>query len=401
MTIKNKKNRKLFVCDFMFKPDVLENGAILCEGEHILAIGGISGFNLEEDMEIHSFERAYATAGFIDTHIHGAGGFDSSAVLESPRTLNDMSILLSQRGVTSFVPTVVSDHRDKMINNLAALASMMRNKCDGAEPIGINIEGPFLHPKKCGAQAINAIVPIDLGFARELIAAGDGFVKLMTFAPGLDNAIELIQLLRECNVVPSMGHSIADEQKTLRAIAAGASHCTHLFNGMPTLHQRDMSITNVVLTDDRVTVELIIDGRHIDPRMVDLACRCKPKDKIVGISDCTMAAGMPNGAYRIGPTSITVENGYTSATGSVLAGTTTMLDAGWHCLMGYGHLDGSQAAQAVTLNPARSIGYFDRGALMPRLLADIAIFEQETNRTLMTVSRGEVIYNASEQNLKQ
>ena len=390
----SRKKRTLFVCDLMYTPDVLENGAILCEGENILAIGGISSFDLEDNIEVYFFENAYATPGFVDIHIHGAGGFDSSAVLESPKSLNDMSLVLANRGITSFVPTVVSDQHDKMLNNLSELAKVIRQGCQGAEPIGINVEGPFLHPKKCGAQDISAIVPIDLGYAKELIAAGDGLIKLMTFAPGLDNAVDLVELLCMNNIVPSMGHSIASEEKTIRAIDAGASHCTHLFNGMPTLHQRDMSITNVVLTDNRVTVELIIDGRHIDPRMVDLACRCKPDDRLIGISDCTMAAGMSNGEYRIGPTKIIVENGYTSTDGKILAGTTTMLDAGWHCLMGYGHLAPSQAARAVTSNAAKSIGFSDRGFLRPRLLADIAFFERNTHKPLMTVTRGGIVYDA-------
>lgn len=120
----------------------------------------------------------------------------------------------------------------------------------------------------------------------------------MTFAPELENAEKLVELLLEYGVKPSMGHSVANEVQTLRAIDAGASYCTHLFNGMPPLHQREMGLSSIALTDDRVTVELIIDGRHIHPRMVDLACRCKTSSKLVGISDCTMAAGMPNGEYR-------------------------------------------------------------------------------------------------------
>lgn len=392
---KHRKDRKLYVFDYMLTPERLENSAILCEGDNILAIGGLSAFNKDTVMTVYAFENAYATPGFVDTHIHGAGGFDCSCVAQSPKTIEDMSLLLASKGVTSFVPTVVSDVPDKMLANLQVLSEVMWKPMPGAECVGINIEGPFINRSKSGAQDLNSIREIDLGFARELLECGGKLVKFMTFAPELEKSTELIELLCEHGVMPSMGHSMANGEDTLRAIDAGARHCTHLFNGMPALHQREMSLTNIALTDNRVTVELIIDGLHIDPRMVDLACRCKPKNRIVGISDCTMAAGMPNGEYRIGPTFIKVADGYSSANGR-LAGTTTLLDAGWHSLMSYGHLLETQAAQAVSLNAASTAGMYDRGKLMPRLRADIAVFERGTNRPLMTIRKGKIVFNSGD-----
>ena len=191
-----------------------------------------------------------------------------------------------------------------------------------------------------------------------------------------------------------MGHSLANETQTLRAIDAGATHCTHLFNGMEPLHQRQVGLAGIALTDDRVTVELIIDGRHVHSRMVDLACRCKPDNRLIGISDCTMASGMPDGTYRIGPSEIRVVGGFSQNPDGKLAGTTTMLDSGWHSLMSCGHLSETRAAEAVTSNPARHFGFDDRGILLPGKRADLAIFELGSNRPLMTVRRGEHIYRA-------
>ena len=383
--------RRLYVVDYLITPDQrVENGAVLCENDSILAVGGFSGFSLTNELEVLKFPNAYMTPGFIDTHIHGAGGFDCSSVELSALRIEDMSRILGQRGVTGFFPTMVSLPRDKMLANLAALAELMNNDLPGAEAIGINIEGPFLNPVKRGAQPHECLYPIDLGFAAELIDAGGGRVKLMTFAPELSNSEKLIELLISRGVTPSMGHSVADERETLRAIDAGAGHCTHLFNGMPPLHQRDLSLSSIALMDDRVTAELIIDGRHIHPRMVDLACRCKPLSRIIGISDGTMAAGMPDGRYRIGPSEIEVVNGYSQTAQGALAGTTTMLDTGWHSLMSCGHLPETRAAQAVTRNPADSFGFTDRGVLLPNRRADLAVFERSTNRPLLTVRRGEI-----------
>ena len=392
-----KRQRRLYVVDYLLTPEKrIDHAAVLCENERILALGGISSFSLEPEVEIHEFSNAYLTPGFIDTHIHGAGGFDCSSVELSPNRLDDMSRILAERGVTTFVPTVVADRRDLMLKNLAELSDRMDRPLPGAVASIINIEGPFINPLKRGAQAAEAISPIELGFARELLAAARGKVRLMTFAPELDGAVGLVEFLLASGVKPSMGHSVADDVETLRAIDAGACHCTHLFNGMPPLHQRDMSLSNLALTDNRVTVEMIIDGRHVHPRMVDLACRCKPAHEIIGISDCTMAAGMPNGEYRIGPSAIRVENGFSQTAQRALAGTTTMLDTGWHSLMSCGHLSEIQAAAAVTRNPAVSLQMMDRGILLPNRRADLAIFECHTNRPLMTVCNGRIVYRAAE-----
>ena len=392
-----KKQRRLFKVDYLLTPDRrIENGGVLCENEQILAVGGQSAFSPEEGLEIVQLKNAYLVPGFVDTHIHGAGGFDCSSVKSSPCPIESMSNILAQRGITSFLPTVVAAEHDVMLENLSLLALECRKELPGADTIGINVEGPFINKEKRGAQQESAIRAIDLGFARELIAAGDGMIKVMTFAPELEHAAELVELLLDKGVKPSMGHSVANEEQTLRAIDAGACHCTHLFNGMLPLHQREMSLAAIALTDSRVSVELIIDGRHIHSRMVDLACRCKAADQLIGVSDCTMAAGMPDGEYRIGPSEIRVIDGYSQSKDGTLAGTTTMLESGWHSLMSCGHLSDIQAAPAVTANPAKAYGLNDRGILLPNRRADLAVFEQKTNRPLLTVCRGQIVYQAED-----
>lgn len=391
------RKRRLFCAGKLITPEQsITNGGLLLENDHILAVGGITGFRKEEEIEVFDFPNAYITPGFIDTHIHGAGGFDCSAVDSSERTLDAMCGILGSRGVTGFLPTVVADKRERMLENLAKLASEIRKPHPGAEPVGINVEGPFLNPGKCGAQPAEYLMPVDTGFARELLSAGGGLVKLMTFAPELENAGSLIELLCENNVIPSMGHSSANESAALRAVDAGARYCSHLFNGMSPLHHRDIGLIGIALTDRRVTVELIMDGVHIHPKIVDLVCRCKRVKRLIGISDSTMAAGMPNGTYSIGPARIVVKDGFSQTEDGVLAGSSALLDTGWHSLMSNGHLTENDAAQSVTSNPARVFGLPDRGELLPTRRADFAIFETGTNRVLMTVKNGEIIYRAEE-----
>ncbi|MDD3703761.1 MAG: N-acetylglucosamine-6-phosphate deacetylase [Victivallaceae bacterium] len=393
------RKRTLFIADYCLTPlKVVDQCALLRDNERILAIGGVSAFTRDKDVDIYEFENAYITPGFIDSHIHGAGGFDSSRAVAQAGMFSAMSMTLVQRGVTSFVPTMVPDNRDTMIANLEALGRLCSEFQPGAEPLGIHMEGPFLNRLKAGSMVQNDIKEIDFGLVREFIAAASGKLIKMTFAPELEKSDKLVELLIENHILPSMGHSIADDKSTLRAIDAGARCVTHLFNGMPPLHQRDQSLTSVALTDERVAIELILDGMHLNPRMVDLACRCKPIDKVVGISDAIQAAGLPDGHYTLGATEIVVKNGTSRTTKGILAGTTQLLDRSWRELTSYSHMKDTSAAACVTMNPTATLNLHDRGILQPGKRADFAVFSKETNLPLMTVRRGEIVYNAGPEN---
>lgn len=387
--------RRLYKTGYALTPQKrIDQSAVLCEDSSILAVGGVSAFNMEAELEVYDLPDAYIMPGFIDSHIHGGAGFDASRASRNEGSIQSMSRLLASRGATAFVPTVVSLNHETMLNEISALAEMINAPMPGAEPVGIHLEGPFINPLKRGAQDISSIRQFDPVLMQELIAAGKGLIRRVTFAPELPGADKLVELLLQANIQPSMGHSIANEEETLRAIDAGARCCTHLFNGMPPLEQRHISITAVALTDDRVTVELIIDGKHLHPRMVELACRCKPETKLVAVSDAIMASGMPDGRYFIGDSPIVVEKGFSLTPEGKLAGTTTMLDDGWHSLMNYANTDETYAAGSVNYNPALSLGLSDRGILRPGTRADMAIFEQHTNKLLMTICRGEIIFCA-------
>lgn len=392
-----KKRRQLYITGFCLTPhQTINNGAILCEQDLILAVGGSSAFVREPDVEIIELEDCYAAPGFVDSHIHGAGSFDSSTAFVEGADISELSRILASHGITSFVPTVISAPREKMLQNLNALSAMLeRSDYPGSEPIGIHIEGPFLNRLKHGSQRVEDINELDLGFARELIATARGKTKIMTFAPELDRAVELIELLLENNITPSMGHSIASEEEVLRAVDAGARRCTHLYNGMPPLHQRNASLGVVALTDDRITIELILDGSHLlHPRMLDLACRAKPKDKLIGISDCVQGADMVDGRYHLGLAEIEVHNGLATTVDGTLAGTTLNLGKGWQCLRSFSHMSITEAAACVTINPAKALGMEDRGILRPGKRADIAFFDKKSHEPRMTVCRGRIVFDS-------
>jgi N-acetylglucosamine-6-phosphate deacetylase len=282
-----------------------------------------------------------------------------------------------------------------MLKCIDYLAKMISPNINGAEPVGIHMEGPFLNKVKHGSQRDNDILEdIDIGLARELISAAKGTIKICTFAPELPGAIKFIELLLENGIKPSMGHCMAEEKDVLAAVDAGALRCTHIYNGMPPLHHREVALTAVALTDDRITIEIIADGVHINPRMIDLACRTKPKDKIIGVSDAVEAAGLRDGTYHLGTSELKVEKGLSKTTDGIIAGTTMTLEQGWHHLVTYSHLTNREAARCFTANPANDLSLSDRGELKPGKRADISFFDTGTNKTLLSVSRGKIIYDS-------
>ncbi len=387
--------RTLIITDYCLTPHKkIEHSGILFEGEQILAIGGASAFVKEPGLELLEFSNAYAMPGLIDAHIHGAGGFDSSAPNADEKTILDMSAVLAEHGVTSYMPTMVSAPIDVMLNNLTTLSQQIKTIIQGPIPLGIHVEGPFISKQKHGSQSEDSVIEkIDLGIVRELIQAGKGLIKKMTFAPEIKGAVKLIETLLEANILPSMGHSMALEADTLQAIDAGARYCTHLFNGMPELHQRKISLTAIALTDSRVTVELILDGKHIHPRIIDMVCRCKLNNNVIGISDANQSAGLQDGNYHLGQSKIRVENGVATTDDGFLAGSTELIDIGWHSLMTYSHMPETNASACTTYNPAMRLNLTDRGVLLPGKRADIAIFEKGTNKVLMTFAAGKKCYS--------
>lgn len=384
------KNRTLFLTDYCLTPHVhIPNAGILCEEKKIIAVGGASAFSLDEPgLHVIDLTDAYATPGFIDSHIHGGGSYDTAKALEPDADINILCRHLATHGITTFLPTLMSYPRDKMIALTAKLAELVEDSHEGADPCAINLEGPFINVRKCGSQNPEAICSIDMGYARELIAAGNGRIKLLTFAPELKDADKLIELLLENGVIPSMGHSIANPEEVLRAIDAGARRCTHLYNSLPPLHHRISSITDVVLTHNDIAVELIVDGAHIDPRMVDITARVKPNDKIIGISNAIEFENTDGSRY------FKKEDGLVYTRSGVIAGTTMTLETGWAHLKNYSNMPGNLAAACFTSNPAQDLGLITRGEIRPGKRADITFFDLETNNVCMTVSNGSIVYKA-------
>lgn len=306
--------------------------------------------------------------GFVDIHVHGGGGHDA---MGGASALTGMARHLLHHGVTSFLPTAVSAP-------LPALAGFARDVrawipragSDGAEPLGFNLEGPFLAPTRRGAHDPAALrVPADVGRA-ELEPLLDG-LRVITIAPELAGALELIGWLRERGVVSSIGHSAATLDQGLAAIAAGATSTTHLFNAMSGVDHQRPGLAVAALGDDPTWVELIADEEHVHPSLWPIVTRTKPDGRVVLVSDGIPAAGLGDGRGSIGGLEIEVVGSRATLLGTTtLAGSVIALDTAVRNLVGAG-LSLPFAVAAASRNPLALLGVDDRGRLAVGQRADL------------------------------
>jgi N-acetylglucosamine-6-phosphate deacetylase len=312
--------------------------------------------------------------GFVDVHVHGGGGHDAMA---GPGALDGMARYLLGHGVTSFLPTAVS----APIARLGTFADDVRAwlptaPADGAAPLGFNLEGPFLAAVRRGAHDPTALrVPADVPLT-DLERLVDG-LRLITIAPELAGAIELISWLVQRGVAVSLGHSAATLDEARAGYAAGALGTTHLFNAMSGVDHHRPGLAVAALTDDRVHAELIADGQHVDRSLWPIIARSKPDGRLVLVSDALALAGLGDGRTTLGGLEVEVVGQQATLLGtSTLAGSVIALDAAVRNLVRSG-LNLPFAVAAASRNPLALIGVTDRGRLEAGQRADLVELDGE------------------------
>jgi N-acetylglucosamine-6-phosphate deacetylase len=313
-------------------------------------------------------EGTFIAPGFVDVHVHGGGGHDA---MGDAAALTGMARHLLRHGVTTFLPTAVT----APIADLAAFAEGVRAwlphaPSDGAEPLGFNLEGPFLADARRGAHDPTYLrSPADVRLD-EIEPLVEG-LRLLTIAPELPGAIELIGWLRERGVVTSLGHSAATVEQAQAGYAAGATSTTHLFNAMSGVDHRAPGLAVAALADDAVWVELIADGVHVHPALWPLITRLKPADRLLLVSDAITLAGMGDGRARIGRLAVEVVGQRVTLVGTTtLAGSVIALDDAVRNLVGSG-VPLPYAVAAASRNPLAMLGVSDRGRIAEGQRADL------------------------------
>ena len=338
------------------------------------------------------FGNAILAPGFVDIHMHGGTGVD--VMQASAADLARLGKWLINNGVAGYFPTTVAAPLDQTCTALERLADAIEASHDQdsksgsapqAQPLGIHLEGPFLSHKRRGVHPPEYLVSPTLQIFERLWQAARGHVRMMTIAPELPHALEVIAEAARRNVCVSIGHSDAELSTAQAGVQAGARHATHTFNAMRPLDHRDPGIIGEVLTDDQVTADLIADGIHVAPEVVKLFLQAKGIERSVLITDATSAAGMPDGTYKLGPMQVEVKNGMCTMDGK-LAGSVLTMDRAVRNAASFSGWPLKDAVRAATLNPARAVGLSQQhGLLAPGAAANIAVLSPagEVRKTIV------------------
>jgi N-acetylglucosamine-6-phosphate deacetylase len=369
----------------------IERPLVVIEGGTILRLGTQTESDLPIQAKIVDFGDCILAPGFMDIHIHGAAGFD---LMQADRTgLEKIEKFLAAHGVTSYCPTTVTAPLETTLRALERLADAIESLEDSsiarAQPVGVHLEGPFLSHLRRGVHPPKDLLAPAMSTFDRFWEAARGHISLLTIAPELEGAIELIAEVRKRGICVSLGHSDADLDQTRAAIAAGARHATHTFNAMRPLDHRSPGILGEVLSNPLLTADLIADGIHVHPAVVRLFLEAKGAENAVLITDALAAAGMPDGRYRLGEMEIDVKEGKCLHQGT-LAGSVLTLDRAVGNIMEFAQWTLERSLPTATLNPARVVGIESKGTVQPGADADLVALSAK-GEVRSTIAKGIIV----------
>lgn len=328
--------------------------------------------------------------GFLDLHTHGAAGVDVNAAdAEGLRTIGRF---FASQGVTGWLCSILTDTPEQTLRCIGeARAVIEGGPCDGAPLLGIHLEGPCLCTQYKGAMPEHLLMKrADADFFARCQKAAGGHIRYVTLAPENEGVPELIPQLTAMGMVCAMGHSGAGYDRSMECVAAGVRSVTHLGNAMRLFHQHDPAIFGAALETD-VYTEAICDGRHLHPGTVRLYLRAKGWDRVVAVTDSIMAAGLPDGAYKLGVNDVIVEDGDAKLPNGVRAGSTLTMLRALHNIDAFTGAGLANASRLVSANPARLMGWTAKGAIAPGFDADL-VFLDENGEAARTVAQGRTVW---------
>jgi N-acetylglucosamine-6-phosphate deacetylase len=356
----------------------ISDAGILFRDGVIEAIGPRSSMTLPVGAEeIQALEQS-AAPGFIDVHIHGAGGRD---VMEGTETaLTTVSKTIATHGTTSFVATTVTADAGAICQSAEGISKYIGEQHLAgdarAEVLGIHFEGPFISPVRRGVHPAEFIKLPSAELLAKFIDAAGGHALILTIAPELLGAIPCIDAAHKSGLVVGMGHTDATYEQARAAITRGAHHAVHMYNAMRPFSHRDSGVIGAVLTTPEVTGELIADGVHVDETAMRLLLQAKGATGVILISDGISATGMPAGKYALGSLQVTVSGGICRDADGRLAGSTLTLDRALRNVVALG-TSVADALRMLTSNPATLLGIeFKKGALRTGADADIVLLDE-------------------------
>lgn len=362
----------------------ISDAVVLIEGEKIVAVGRRNEVVVPASARRHEKGDFSIVPGFIDVHIHGAAGYD--VMDANPEGLAAMAAAVARHGTTSLVATTVTASEDATCLAVEAVASWIKQAKSArtgtkpsAEILGVHFEGPFISRARRGVHPEEWIAAPSISLFKRLLTSAKGTARIVTLAPELPGAAELISGARQAGVVVSLGHTDANYAEAMAAISQGARHAAHVFNAMRPFAHRDTGVLGAILTSPAVTAELIADGVHVDDAAIRILLAAKGTRGVILVSDGIAATGMPDGRYRLGTFEVNVAGGVARNSEGKLAGSTLTLDRALRHIVALG-ISLREALPMLTANPARLLGLErTKGNLIPGADADLVLLDDQLN----------------------
>ncbi|TGA99753.1 N-acetylglucosamine-6-phosphate deacetylase [Sporolactobacillus shoreae] len=381
--------KKVTGCSIYSDHEWINNGSLAFENGKIVTVG--QALDQSSNEMIHFPEKYKCIPGMIDMHIHGANGADTMDA--TPEALSTIASALPKEATTSFLATTITQSEEAIEAALKNAEEVIGKQKPGeAEIVGVHLEGPFISKDKAGAQPLEYISVADIHRFDEWQKLSGGHIKEVTLAPEIEGGLPLIRHLADQNVVASIGHSNGTGEDVIRAVDAGATQVTHVYNGMRGMHHREPGILGGALLHHELYNELICDGIHVCQGMVNLAYKLKGSDRMILITDAMRAKCLKNGTYDLGGQEVLVKDGLAVLASGTIAGSVLKMDQAIRNILDFTDATLEDIVQMGAVNPARQCGIFDRkGSLEAGKDADFIILDEE-DQLVMTVCRGIIAY---------
>ena len=358
-------------------------------GEKIEKIGKVSKY-----AEIYELPKnAIVLPGFIDQHVHGAGGSDGmDGTVEDIKTIAET---LATEGTTSFLVTTMTQSPENITKALTAVKEYRKaSPKSGARVVGVHLEGPFIAAAHKGAQPLEYVKAPDIQTFDEYNEASGNAIKIVSLAPEVENAEALVRHLSKKGIVPSIGHTGAKFTDIDKAVKAGAKNVTHTYNAQTALHHREIGTVGSAMLFDELNCELIADTIHVSVPAMRLLVKNKPLDKLTLITDAMRAKGLPDGESELGGQKVFVKDGEARLADGTLAGSVLKMNKAVQNLVEKVGVPFTQAVDCATINPAKNLGMDkETGSIKVGKRADFTVLNEHYD-VIMTVRDGEVIYQA-------
>lgn len=369
----------------------MPESAVLVEGDRIVDVFSERRFQQKKFSgkdTIIDAGGAYVVPGFIDSHIHGIGGYGTEDL--STDSILFMSAKLAEFGVTAFCPTLYPMSEEDMTAGIKAIVAAMGSE-KGARILGVHMEGPFISQDRLGVQRQEFVRPVDLELMARLYAAGQGRIVNMTVAPELKGMRELALYCNKVGIVLQAGHTDATYENMMEGMQAGIRHSTHFFNAMSRLHHRNPNAVGAILIQPDLSCEIIADGRHVHPDLIKLLLRDKPDSNIVLVTDALKPTAQEKGPFFANHEEVYLDDKlFHRCSDDVIAGSSLTMVEGVKNLAKFG-IPLESVFKMASPNPARILGLKKVGEISPGFSADLTILSDDfgVNGTMV---HGEFVY---------